>query len=215
LILFKESGMKVPAIIASSIIFLFVGVGVGAVGATYLKLTTDALWFWNKGDAAEGAKDVANVNAPPMPPMGGGKGMGGGFGGPPGMGGKGGGGFGGGGKGPSAKTQLNTLVAKLDHLTQKPLTVSLDDEQKKQVQEQLQGLGALDELTEDDAKKRLDGLLDVLKTQKETLSVAGFQWPGEKGGGFQGPKDVANPFKDEPNARHLQSLEQRLGKAAP
>jgi hypothetical protein len=125
------------------------------------------------------------------------------------------GGMGGMGKGPSAKAQLNSLITKLDILTEKPLTLSFDKEQKKKIQEHLQGLAMLEELTEDDAKKRLDGLLDIVKDQKEPLTVVGFRWPGVKGGGFGAPKDVPNPFKEEAGAKHLESFEQRLAKSAP
>jgi hypothetical protein len=189
------SALKVSAIIASSVICLTVGVGIGAVGATYLRLTTDSLRFWREAEAADAdKKDPGADNAKGMGtkmPKGGTGGM-----------------F----KPPSAKAQLNTLIAKLDVLTQKPLTVSFDDEQKKKVKEHLQGLAALEELTEDDAAKRLDGLLEVLKDQKEPLAVAGFRWPGEKGGGFGPPIDLPNPFKEEAGAKHLDSLEKRLAK---
>ncbi len=183
--------MKVPAIIACSIISLAVGLLAGAVGATYY--SGELTQLWARANPVEGP--AGDQKAPDVKAMQ-----------------KGGMGMGMGGKGPSAKSQLNTLVAKLDILTQKPLTVNLDDAQKKQVQEQLKGLDALDELTEADAKQRLDALLEVVKDQKEQLSVVGFRWPGEKGGGFGGAKDVPNPFKEEPNAKRLQALEQRLGK---
>jgi hypothetical protein len=204
--------MKVPAIIACSIIFFALGLAIGAVGAAYLGFTTEGAAFWKKAGDAE-AGDVPK--GPMMPPDAkgpgqfapkGGPGVPGGPGGPGGKGGKG-------GKGPSAKAQLNTLVTKLDILTQKPLTVNLDADEKKQVREQLKGLGELDQLTEDDAKQRLDGLLKALESQKEPLEAAGIRWPGSVAPGTPSVNDAPNPFKDERSAKHLQALEQRLGNA--
>jgi hypothetical protein len=200
-----STALKVPAILASSLVCLALGIFVGAVGAAYFGFA-ELKTFW----PGAAAKAEAGEQVAALPPM---KGM------PVGKGGMGGGGMGGMGKGPSAKAQLSALIAKLDALTAKPLAVNLDDEQKKKVQEQLDGLAGLDELAEDEARKRLDGLLDVLKDQRETLSAAGYRWPSEKGGGFGGggfggAKESANPFKDEPGAKHLEALERRLGKTA-
>jgi hypothetical protein len=196
------SALKVPAIIASSLICLGIGVGVGAVGAIYLGIT-DMKAFWR---AHETPTDEGVIKLEPPKGV---KGLGvpkGGFAAGMAM-----------AKAPSAKVQLNTLVAKLDTLTARPLTVTFSDEQKKKVQEQLHGLATLDELSEDDAKQRLDGLLDVLQDQRESLTAAGYRWPGEQGGGgFGGPKEKenANPFKDEANAKRLESLEKRLTKTS-
>jgi hypothetical protein len=192
--------LRVPAIVVSSVIFLVLGFGIGTVGEAYLGAN------WLQAMLRQGDKrDLMPV--PPDGPFGmvmGGKG------GVPSMGGIGDGKA---GKEPSARIQLRTLVAKLDVLTQKPLTITLDDEQKKKVKEQLNGLAAMDELTEDDAKQRLDSLLETLKDQKESLEASGFRWPGDNGAAQMG-KEAANPFKEDGNAKHLQSLEQRLTKAA-
>jgi len=190
--------MKVPAIIASSVICLVVGVAIGAVGASYFGFTVERVWP-SGAHANEDGDQNGPQTGPKMPkggipgaPSGPDKGV---------------------GKGPSAKTQLSTLIAKLDILTQKPLTVSLDDDQKKKVQEELQGLDALEDLSEVDAKKRLNGLLKVLEDQKESLEATGFRWPAEKAGGTALPTGAPNPFKEELNARHLKSLQERLGKS--
>jgi hypothetical protein len=116
------------------------------------------------------------------------------------------------GQGPSAKTQLASLVAKLDQLTRKPLAVNLTEEQRAQVREQLKGLGDADDLSDDDAKKRLDTVLDVVKDQRETLEAAGYRWPGQQGGGRPPADAPKNPFKDEANGKHLKSLEDQLEK---
>jgi hypothetical protein len=123
----------------------------------------------------------------------------------------------GGPRGPSPKTQLSGLVSKLDVLTEKPLFVKLTDEQRKQVQEQLKGLADADEVSDDDAKARLDKLLDVLKDQKDTFEAAGYRWPGAGPGGPGGPpggfgQPPPNPFKTEANAGHLKALSERLDK---
>ncbi len=123
-------------------------------------------------------------------------------GGPPGGGGMGG------ARGPRSKNQLVSLVNKLDLLTRKPLSVSLNEEQKKQVRERLKGLESLETISEEEAKTRLDALLESLKDQKETLEAAGYRWPGQ---GFSRPADVPNPFKDQKNAQALSALQERVG----
>jgi hypothetical protein len=113
-----------------------------------------------------------------------------------------------GGFGPTSKAYLTMLVAKLDVLTAKPLSVELTDDQRAKVREQLKGLAGEDDLSEDDAKERLDKLLRILQPQKATLEEAGFLWPG---GGFQLPMNTAdNPFKEGTHADHLKNLDKRL-----
>src|SRR6202011_5651723 len=92
-----------------------------------------------------------------------------------GRGGAGGGGRAGGapgggrGGGPSSKVQLVALVTKLEQLTSKPLSVNLNQEQQEKLREELNGLDNQDELSEDDAKKRLESILEIVKGDKETL----------------------------------------------
>jgi hypothetical protein len=120
-------------------------------------------------------------------------------------------------RGPNPKMQLAGLVAKLDVLTEKPLSVKLTDEQRKQVQEQLKGLANAEELSDDDAKAKLDKILDVLKDDKETFEAAGYRWPGAAGpGGFpgMGQQPPPNPFTTEANASHLKALSERLEKSS-
>jgi len=206
--------MKVPMIIASSILCLVIGLGVGGLAGIFFGPKMPP-WL---GGPPEHVAEEGN-GPPPMakgagggPPKGGMPPIGGGM---PGFGGKGGGGP----KGPTAKAQLNTLVAKLDALTEKPLTVTLDADQKKQIAEQLKGLDAMEELSDEEAKQRLDAILNVLKDQKQPLQATGFNWPGAGGGGggggggFGQPQPL-NPFKLEANGKHLQSLQERLEKPA-
>ncbi len=193
---------KVPAVVASSLISLVVGVGAGVAAMTVLG------YHWSP------QPEAAPSSGPP-PGMGGPPGGMAGSSGPPGgmmggMGGMGGMMGGMGGRGPNSKNQLATLVAKLDQLTARPLAVHLSADQKKKVSEQLKGLGNAEELKEDDAKQRLDALLDLLKDQRETLEAAGYRWPGQRGGGFRPPADTPNPFKDGDNRKHLQSLELQM-----
>ena len=124
----------------------------------------------------------------------------------------------GGPRGPSAKGQLASLVAKLDVLTDKPLSVQLSADQRKQIREQLNGLADAKELSDDAAKPKLEAILDVLnKDQKAALESAGYRLPG--GGGPGGPpggmgqQPPPNPFTTETNAGHLKSLSERLEKS--
>jgi hypothetical protein len=212
--------MKVPAIIATGVICLALGLGIGILGMHYYGPIELPTWLGGQPKQPIALEDLDPNDVPVMAQKkwGGKDGGGPKGGGPKGGGPKGGGGRGGGpkggmmGKGPSAKIQLNTLITKLDLLTQKPLTVKLDAEQKKQVAENLKGLDTLDELTDEDAKKRLDGLLEAVKDHKETLQAAGFRWPDSGPAGL--PLDMTkNPFRMEPNSKHLQALEERVGAA--
>src|SRR6516225_7349083 len=168
--------MKVPAIIACSLICLVIGLGVGGLAGIYLGPEMPP---WLGGPPVRATEEIGEKGADAASMMAK-KGMNGGPGMMPGKG-MGGPGKGGGGmpKGPTSKTQLTTLVSKLDALTQKPLTVTLDTDQKKQIAEQLKGLGTMDELSDDEAKQRLDAILTVLKDQKEPLEATGFRWPGQ------------------------------------
>src|ERR1051326_524714 len=138
---------SVPMAIVSGIICLGLGVAAGAGGMMAVG--------WKVEQKADMPPEGAN--GPSRPPPGG---MGGG----PGGGGRpgGGGAPGGGQRGPSSKMQLAQLVNKLNDLTEKSLHVELSADEKKKVHEQLQGADK-DELTDEDAKKRLDTLLEILK----------------------------------------------------
>lgn len=201
------SRAKVPVIIVSSVISFAVGVAVCALTLVGLGLARNP--FAEKpAEVREG--EAAAQEGPQGNPMGGGgrgrgpMGPGGGRG--PG---RGGGGMMGFGRGPTAKDQLAVLVAKLDQLTDKPITLHLNDAQRKKVAEQLQGLEEPKELSDEDAKKRVDALLEVLEDQRTTLEAAGYRWPGE-GGGFRRPANAPNPFKEGDNAKHLKSLRDLL-----
>ena len=105
------------------------------------------------------------------------------------------------------------LVTKLDLLTGNALTLTLGDDQKKAIAEQVRGLEAATELTDDDAQKRLDACSGVLADHKDTLVAAGYWWPGQ--GGFRPPADSPNPFTDESNAKALKSVQDRFAAAEP
>lgn len=218
---------QVPTIVASSVVCLVAGVAIGAGG----------IWYWKfdpKTNVSSGGQEgvAEGKGGPPGgdkggPPGGGtGKGggppggmFGGGKGGPPG-GGKGGppGGFGGGAPGggiaggarPSSKAQLVSLVSKLDQLTKKPLEVKLTDEQRTKIAKQLEGLDAAEGVSEEEAKKRLDTILAVLESDKDTLEAAGFRWPGDNP-----PRTPSgdNPFAEGEAKEHLKQLQERVGKA--
>ncbi len=193
------SRLKLPGVFAGILGGLAVGVGAGVIGMTY--------FGYSLKEPENKVPDQQAAGG--MPPMGGGMGGMGGRG--PRGGGPGGPGMGGfGGMRNSPKSQLANLVAKLDDLTRKPLEVKLTEDQKQKVREQLKGLDGQKELTDDDAKKRLDALLDVVKDQRDVLKSAGYRWPGEGGGDMQPP--VPNPFTEEKNKEHLKSLLGQEGK---
>jgi hypothetical protein len=104
----------------------------------------------------------------------------------------------------SANDLLVSLVAKLDRLSGQPGKLSMNKEERQNVLRQVQDLAELKTLSEDEAKKRLDALLDVLKEHKEILVAADFPWPGS-------PR-LANPFVEDGNRAHLNALRARLEK---
>lgn len=181
---------KVSAVLATGVVCFALGVGAGILGMAFF---------------GEPGYPRATAQAVPADMPGGGMGKAGG--GPGAPGGPGGAGKAGGFRGPSPKNQLVSLVDKLDLLTQKPLSISLSADQKKQVAERLKGLEALETLADEDAKTRLDALLETLKDHKETLEAAGYRWPGQP---FSRPANVPNPFKDEKNGKALSALQQRV-----
>jgi hypothetical protein len=127
-------------------------------------------------------------------------------------GGGGGGGRGqGGGRGPSSRDQLTTLIAKLDQLTAKPLAVNLTPELKTKLREQLKSIADAEEIKDDDAKQHLDALLEILKSEKETMVAAGYSWPGQSSGSsLPAPADQPNPFRAPENGKKLKALQDRL-----
>ncbi len=184
------SRLRLPGIVGGIIGGLAVGVGAGVIGMTYFGYRL--------------AQSEAPVAPAPEPPQRMGLG---------GRGGPGGGGRGmfGGMRGPNSRNDLANLVAKLDLLTRKPLAVNLTDDQKQKVRDQLKGLDEQKELSEDEAKKRLEAILEIVKDQRDTLKNAGYRWPGVGGG--RPPRDVPNPFQDGDSSEHLKSLLGQMGKS--
>lgn len=200
---------KVPAALATGVICLLVGGGLGAAIMSYSQSDPKKAAAAADAGAEEGAK-TGGEKAGEKAKGGGGK-AGGGFGakggGMPGA--KGGGG--GGQRGPGPKVQLALLVAKLDTLTARPLHIDLTPEEKKQAKELLGGLNEKDELSDEVAAAKLAPLLKLLEGQRKTLEEVGFRWPGATvvAGGGAPP---ANPFKEGDGAAHLKSLQATLGK---
>ncbi len=206
---FPGGKIKIPAIAVTGLTCLISGAGIGVL-ALYL---FGYHWEPGRGDGLAPAGSRGS------------QGQGGGGAGPGGSGGRGG--VGGGGpspggtrrsggprggattdRGPTSKSQLAAFVAKLDVLTRKPLTVKLTTDQKAKVREQLEGLEDKEELSEEDAKKTLNALLEIVKENKETLEAAGYRWPGQ--GGTPPPSDIPNPFKEKGDGDHLKSLRGQL-----
>jgi hypothetical protein len=185
------SNAGVPTIVASSLICLLIGGGLGAVGMRYVDSDPEK----NKDSASR--KEASEAKGGMMRPAGAG---GGGI----RMGGRGG------GQSANPMNELAALVTKLDVLTRKPLTLNLTDEQRAKVREQLQGLDTAKELSDEEAKKRLNALLEVVKDDRAILQDAGFRWPGERGGGGGRGGAVANPFTEDPNKEHLKALQERM-----
>lgn len=95
----------------------------------------------------------------------------------------------GGGRFQPAKGQLAALVDKLNLLTGKPLTLELNDEQKKQLREQVKGLQDIQELSDSEAQKKIEAVQEALRDQRELLEAVGYRWsnPGEAA---QGPMGI-------------------------
>lgn len=207
-----KGGVRIPAGVLGTVGGLVAGVGIGVIGMAAYG------YQFTMGDGGDGA--AAEEGGPPGGMKGpegmGGKGMPGGMPpgmpGMPGMGGDKGGGKGKGGFGPpNDKAQLVTLIGKLDQLTGSPLTLKLSDEQRTVIREQLKDLPEHDEVSDEDAKKRLDAILESLKDHRAVLEAAGYRWPGApapKTGGLAPP----NPFKGGPDSVKLHSLQEKLKK---
>jgi hypothetical protein len=197
---------KVPVTIATGVICLALGGGLGALIMSY------ALGKPDQVAAGTAAKGDEEAKADPKAAGGdakGGKGAGGGG---KGAGGGGKGAGGGGQRGPSPKAQLAQLVAKLDVLTGQSLHVDLTPEQKKQTKDLLAGLAEKDAITDDEAKEKFDALVKLLDANKKTLENAGFRPGGAGGGGGPMGPPPANPFKEGEGAEHLKSLQATLSK---
>jgi hypothetical protein len=186
---------KVPVAMATGLICLLVGGGLGAAIVGYSQSKPEQFSGPAEGEAA--AADAKGPNEKAKGNKGGGKG----------------GNKKGGARGPSPKAQLAQLVDKLDALTRQSLHVELNAEQKKQVKEALAGLGEKEEVSDEEATAKLDALHKLLEGQRLILEAAGYRWPGGGGGGGPpGAPPPPNPFAVGENAKHLKSLEATLGK---
>ena len=197
---------RVPGVIVAGCLGLALGAGAG------LAVMKSYGYHWTKEPALEvSQEEMANRmgKGGPSADKGGPKGKDGPGGGMPKAAGGPGGGGGAAARGPNPKTQLVGLITKLDQLTHKPLTIELTADQKKKVHEQLQGLSESDELSDDEAKKRLEALKEILGNNADVLEVAGFRFSPPSGRPQQPPP---NPFKDEETSKHLKSLETQLAK---
>ncbi len=184
---------KIPVLVSACLLSLAIGVAGGVFGMTYFGYAL-------KGPRPEGTPLQG------MPP-GGMMGMqGGGM-----MGMKGGGmmGMKGGGMN-NPKTQLASLVVKIDRLSQKPLKMELTEEQKKKVLDAFQGLADKKELSNEEAGQRLKTILEILKDHKEVLQAVGVRMPDQ----VDAPPGP-NPFLNEETQKHLQSLKKIFGVGNP
>ncbi len=205
--------MKVPTIWAMGLICLVLGAAIGILAATYLEIgrpsMPNEITYLTPADATDAAGPPGGAGGGPPGGMASGKAPGGAGGGPPG-------GMGDGGSAkedlgyPTVLTRLATLIRKLDALTGTPLAVSLSEDQKKAVAEQLSGLDTAASVTTDEAQKRLDALLEILAPFRDTFEAAGFAWPDP---GTKKPPRVPIKLTEEVNVKALKSLQERLGGA--
>jgi hypothetical protein len=121
-------------------------------------------------------------------------------------------GFGGGfGRGPNYRAALANLITKLDLLTGNSLKLELNEEQKNKLRETLKDVDGKEDLSDDDAKAKVESLHKLLEGADKTLEAAGFRWPGDNPG-RRPPQD--DPLKSEDNTNHLKDLRQRLGQTS-
>jgi hypothetical protein len=206
LVLRKRGPVHVPAAAAAAVAAFAAGVGAGVILLSWFG------YHWEKRESAP-AEPGAISGDPMVVQVRGGGPFGGGQGGGRGRG------RGGAGGAPSPKAQLASLVDKLNVLTGMKLAVELDAAKKKQVLEQLRGLAEQEELKDEEAKAKLDALLEVLKGDRDKFEAVGYRWPGEaapgggRGRGRGGPPQAPpNPFKGGNNGEHLKALQLRLEK---
>lgn len=196
---------QVPATVSAGVICFALGLGLGAFGMFYLKFDPKKQAI-GEGNMPKGETEfVAGSREKGGGFMGAGK-KGGGF---PGGGGKMGGGPRGGGTGGGSKVSLASLVATLDALTAKPLEIKLTDEQKTKLAQALKALDPDEDMSDEDATKKLNDVLKIVETNKETLEAAGFRWPGSPPPATR-PTD-GNPFGEGANKEHLKQLAERVG----
>lgn len=201
--------VKMPAVMTAGFGGLISGIALGVifmVGFGYRPFAPEPPNF--------GPGEQTGDQTTPTPGPGGkGKGPGG-----PGMPGKKGPGGGGAAQGgsPSSKMQLSSLVNALDTVVDKPVTVTLSPEDRVAIAKQLEGLGAAGEISEDDAKARLEAIHKILEKDRKAMETVGYNWSGQAKGGFGkgnfGKDPPANPFKEGPASEHLKSLMGRLKK---
>jgi hypothetical protein len=200
--------IKLPAIVLSVLASLAAGAALGVLITAFFGYH----WYPKPGDTRNSQSPLGGGGGAPMgmaPKAPGGGGGAAGGGGP---------GGGGGARGPSTKVQLTGLVTKLEVLTRAPLKIEFTEERRAKVAEQLKGLGAIDVLTDEEAKKRLDALVEILKDDHATLEAAGYRVPGAAaGGGRGGPggPPPPNPFFSPEPKKALEDLEKRVTKAGP
>lgn len=198
--------LKIPGVVTTAFAALGLGLALGIVfmaGFGYKPNNPEG-----DGGGDGGAPEGDGSGAPPKLKMGPGgmpKGPGGGM--PKGPG----GGF---GAPPSPRVQLAALVGALDNVVDKPISVTLTAEERAAIAEQLKGLDAQAEIKDEDAKARLDAILKVIEKDRKSLETVGYRWPGAPAakGGFGGPKDSPNPFKEGAPHDRLKSLLERLEK---
>src|SRR5436190_16361301 len=122
------------------------------------------------------------------------------------------GGGGPGGGAPNPRTQLLNLIDTLDRVLDRQVAVTLSADDRAAVAAQLKGLDDAKEVTNDEAKAKLDAILQVVEKDRPALEATGYRWP------VAGPKDAdpprtgatSNPFQIPQTAAKIRSLTERL-----
>jgi hypothetical protein len=210
-----KSEKKITLWLASGAVGVLLGsiASYGAVSLLGYTVEKDYRRTWPAVEPAEGEEEEDEYAEAGM-----GEGMGGGTGG--GMGGRGG--FG----GPRPKRDLTNLVRKLELLTG-DVAITLSSEQASALATCLADLEKEETMSDDNAQAKHDELLAIMdEDQQSRLKAvglprsfgrggAGGRGGGGGGGGRGGPgggeqDEDANPFQQDPNAKALAGLRQRL-----
>jgi hypothetical protein len=191
--------MKLPAVVTASFGGLVAGLALGILLMAVFgyKPTQERPRSESSGDAASQSPRMPGPGAPPFVKGPGGP-MSNGPSGPPAP--------------PTPKAQLANLVTALDTVADRPVTITLTPDQKAVIIEKLKGLDQAGEITDVDAKVRLDAIVKVMEKDQKTLETVGFHTAPPAKGDFGPPKESPNPFKEGPAGERLKSLLERLNK---
>jgi hypothetical protein len=108
------------------------------------------------------------------------------------------------------KALLAALVFRLDQFTADQQSARFNDQQKAILTHQLKELRDAEALSQEEAQRRLDHMLNALGPYRAAMEQAGFPWPNGQTEGRPVPASLVNPLKEAENARHLESILNRI-----